>query len=267
MTASRIVIICEGPEDLAALRELLIRQWGFEPKRSWPPPAGEIRLQPMARGEVDLDVRAAGSRSHLISHWPTFIRTSSESNTVRTLGLSFDPNGDAEQRWRRTVFEDPWGSPPMQRDGEDYLACRAEGPQGPMVRVVPLPWSSSAPDFDKLDATTDGVPKQCLERLLVAAANARDAQRGAMIARWLDELQQDAGVSWKTAARLWHAVLFPEVGVADMATKAFGQDADLWSYLAPLLEASSLWSGLERMLGPAPSASAQRREPESPERR
>lgn len=227
------ILFCEGPEDLAALREWLKRRGCAPGRGAGTGPVGEARKQSMTLGPHAFELRAVGGRPNLFK-WPLEIR--GKTDPPARLALSFDPNGDGEPAWRRELFEKPWGPDlPPPSAGGSYLLAGTE--------IIPVPWQADVPvEF--------GLPdKHCLERLLVASALAAHPELRAPVQTFLAAVK-DTGrsASWKTAARTLHAALHPEVAIADLASKVFGQDTALWAKTQQLLAASPTERGLEAFL-------------------
>lgn len=235
----RILILCEGPADVAGLRELLSRRWGFDvlPATSLPA-VGDVRRQAMKsrREDLVLVVQAAKGRTALPAAWTREVRANSPSEPYGALGVCFDPNGDSERRWRELLFEKAWSEPLVPNADGDY--------QVNSLPVVPLPWSSESPVCSGLEDW------HSLDRIIVTAARVANPPLVSVVDQWIDQLRSlGREVSWKTAARLWHAVLFPDRNVPDVASQTFGQDAALWSAADPLLRGGTLWLGMSRLLG------------------
>lgn len=109
--------------------------------------------------------------------------------------------------------------------------------------VVPLPWIAETPIFDDLPDL------QNLERVLVGALHVAHPERSNVIEGWLNEVSERGwGQNWKTAAKLWHAVVYPK---AEMYDKVAGQDHAVGAKLVEILQGTLLWSGLERAFAPS----------------
>ncbi len=246
MSVRRVAILCEGPQDLEALRELLCRSYLMVPRRaiSAGPSGGERKaLLDSRTGDLSLELVVGGGRPGLHARWVKFARDMSPSEPYSRIGVSFDPNGDAEQDWRRLVFEEAWGDATIQKGPfGDYSAPVAALGTARPVDVVPLPWASESPLAYGLS------DHQSLDRILAAAARQLHPEFDPCVEAYLQcAARNGRSPGWKEAAKSWEALLFPKGG---FAAQAFGQDPSLWSAAQSLLTATTMWSGLQRLLAP-----------------
>jgi hypothetical protein len=252
MTERHVLLVCEGPDEIACIRELLNRKFGFEihpniPSRP-PPPAGEIRSVDMRSAERNLwvSVRAKEGKSQLVQLCRSEIQNMSPASPYERVGINFDPDGETEVQWRKSLFEESW-TPPLvpQRDGT-YLH--------EALPVIPLPWEGGATPFDHLE------DHHCLERLMLGAALQVEPELMKTIEGWLNEVDERLAHrllpgtpkrvyrNWKTATRMLAGLRFPDKSVPGVAQQFFGQNQELWTALEPTLQASRFWTGLEQLL-------------------
>ncbi len=266
MTERTVWIHCEGPEDAAALRELLHRVWRLEsrPRTGRQPLVGEPRRETFVSGELVVEVHVSSGKQGILREWPAHLRDQID-DSLAGLGLCFDPDEQAPTEWRRKLFEEPWeelAAPahldPLRPDGDGFVVPASALKIGHDVLVVALPWQSDAANYDRLDeveAEHGRPPKQCFERILLAAAKVAQPDRAELAERWVADLQHLPHITratWKTAVRLWHALAFPDKGTADVAAQVFGQDHALWDAAGAHVVGGPVWEGLHRLLGRPP---------------
>lgn len=235
----RVLIVCEGPEDLTALRELLSTAWGMKTQRGAGSLAGELRAQRMSHETCSVELRVANGKQDL----PRAVRE--ELDRIRNapgitgLGVCFDPDEQSVEEWHREFF-----GYPLHPDGSGDHAVD-------QIRVTPLPWDVVAqqpPPVSNPNQVT-------LEHLLWTALAGTHAPMKELVTRWLAELQAAPdGIkglkrNWKTAVRLCHALRMPERDVRDVASQVFGQDAALWDAVEIHLRGCTLWAGMGRLVG------------------
>jgi hypothetical protein len=160
--------------------------------------------------------------------------SNSPSEPIERMGLSFDPNGHDEAEWRRWMEAGLEGLG-LARDGWSYQA-------GGVV-LVPIPWEWPSPRHY-------GLPeKQSLERVAIDLLAATSAPQHELIAKWMGELSMAAHpVSWKTAARLWNALVRPDAAEHGFFGQVFGQHAPTRDLLAQRLPGTSLGEALRLLL-------------------
>lgn len=245
MTLRRI--LCEGPDDRAALRELLTR--GFEMKvrpRASSPPDARVELVPKAGGDLLVEIVVAGSDEKVLARAVEAEQFGSPATPVEILGLCFDPNGRTqEEQWRAWIEA---GLRPLnpQPVGDGW---RVSGPLG-AASVLPLPWQSprALPHY--------GLPdKHSLERIVIQALAEVHHDKHCAIADWtcrLSELKVDQRWVWKSALRLWNALVHPDVSGAALFDQLCGQDHAVGGGVRAVLEGTPLWLGLSAIAATPP---------------
>jgi len=144
VSARRLALLCEGPEDLVALREALLRQHGLVavPGVAAPGAGGPRRSELRTpRGDTLLTIIVGGGRPDIHTKWVKEVRSSSPSDPYVKIAVSFDPDGDPESDWRRQVFEEAWGAPALVPDARGGRSLRTRPPRdarpGPSRRGIP----------------------------------------------------------------------------------------------------------------------------------
>lgn len=94
----RTLILCEGADDRAALREIVGRNFGFSKSST-----AASRNETFALGDATLEFVVAGDKERVLRLASEALLANSPSHPVMRLGLSFDPNGHVETDWRRWI--------------------------------------------------------------------------------------------------------------------------------------------------------------------
>ena len=237
-------VLCEGPEDLSALRELAERQWAYRlPNGLHGSGAGGVRQwRGLASSGDEIMITVAGSRAQCAS-WPDLILQGSADRPYSHLGVSFDPNGELEPVWRKNMFEKVWQGAPLRSTPDGCYEVSVH-PSGVAVPVVPLPWSAPGPPFAGLEDA------HSLDRLVAQGCAMAYPELTPMVERWIGDLRGTSRpVDHKTAAALWRAILGPRTDLQGFAARVMGQDKRIWGAVAPLIQSSPLWNGLKTLLG------------------
>lgn len=241
---SRRRIICEGPDDRSALRELLVRHFGLQVKRGTAPALEKVEtLVPRGQAGPAVEIVIAGSKEKVRAQAIASEQYSSASDPIETLGLCFDPNGQSEAQWRSWLAA---GLAPLtpQTAGDGWTVATVAG----RARLLPLPWFSPAPVRYALPDHHN------LERVAIHALAEAYPSLAPAIARWVDELPGLGGTpSWKTALRLWNAVVHPDAAGASFLDKVCGQDHQTGLRVRALLDGTLLWRGLADIAAPPPA--------------
>lgn len=239
MSARRI--FCEGPDDRSALRELNTRG-GFGrtkdrtvSRSSTGPDRGDVFKK---EGSEDLELTVAGDKERVfVRALDLAFESASPSDPLTMVGLSFDPDDEAEPRWRRRIENafSAW-APVRETGGDGYILT---GPFAPIV-IVPLPWSMGAKPHAALP------DKHCLERVAGHSLSTVHVPLAKLVDKWLAEARDHGRApSWKMAARFWNGLVLAEVSGAAFFDKVFGQERSLGEACRNELAGSMLWRGLE----------------------
>jgi hypothetical protein len=224
------VIVVEGPDDLAALREVFQRVLACPQSKGgrfcWPD------------GDMETEVLVSRSKSRI----PQTVREqiARVPLPVIQVGVCFDPDKDSCDKamlWLTAACDLPaaWDA-----NGVCQVAV-----DGRTVDVVALPWDFG-PIFDELEDLRN------LERVALAVLARVDPTEGKLIEELLLKLRTaDKRVNWKTAFRLWAAVRYadsdPDTGGA--MAKVFGQDDAVRTALNAVLNETVFLGRLKRFAG------------------
>jgi hypothetical protein len=114
---TRGVLLCEGSDDLSALREILDRIFGFARAPSIRP---DDKRETWAQGDIVVELVLAKDRERVLSTAASLLSSNSPSDPATSLGLCFDPNGQDEAAWRSWIE----AKIQVRRAGWHYLAQR-----------------------------------------------------------------------------------------------------------------------------------------------
>jgi hypothetical protein len=233
MTVRRI--FCEGPDDQAALRELIKRGFQREIKSPKLSQRGTLFVRD---GTDEVELTVAGDRERVLSlARDTILENGSPSNPVTLFGVSFDPDGHRETEWREWIERAYQAWKPV-RQGEGWLLT---GPFGP-VELIPLPWHTALRPHVSLEDS------QNIERVAGLILSTVHPRLAGLIDKWLEEARAAGRTpDWKMSARFWNGLAHPATSGAGFFDKIFGQDPELRDEVRRALDGSLLWRGLERL--------------------
>lgn len=228
-------IFCEGPDDQAALRELIKRGFQREIK---PSPLSERGTLFVREGSEDVELTVARDRERvLLLARDTVLGSGSPSNPVTLFGVSFDPDGHSEIEWRGWI-ENRFREWKPVRQGEGWLLT---GPFG-AVELVPLPWYTAVRPHASLEDS------QNIERVAGRILSTVHPRLAGLIDKWLEEARAaDRTPDWKMSARFWNGLVHPATSGAGFFDKIFGQDPELRDEVRKAFDGTLLWRGLERL--------------------
>lgn len=232
------LIVVEGPDDLAALRELLDRRFGGQKK-------GQVATREHSFVWRDLETRIIMSNGK--DHMPELVHQRIRDLPTALfqftqMGICFDPDRHSDAQILQWLGSVSGASAAWDKDGGCPVSIGDRA-----VDVIALPWDIG-PIFDDLEDFRN------LERVALAVLAKSDTSEGALIEELLKKVQS-AGkkVSWKTAFRLWAAIRYadkdPDTGGA--MAHVFGQDEAVRTALDSVLCNSVLLSRLKKFAGTA----------------
>jgi hypothetical protein len=248
----RRVVLCEGPEDITAIREIAILL--FEAKTTstqTPGAAGQPRKLSLNIQGCDVEI-TAGRRGK--SGLP-------EELATKLLGLSVDNLGSAPNALQQiTVLFDPDEEPRhrMYARLEEQIAAEAkswklEGQPGDWIArrnasetvvVRAVHWRSPG-------SVVDGLPDyQNLERLICYVAAKAYPQEAKMVERWLGEISAaDKEPCWKAALHLWCALVEHKADERNAAARFLHQNDTCRPHVREAIQEVSLFRDLSQALG------------------
>jgi hypothetical protein len=237
---SKRLLLCEGPEDLAALREILHVHFSAT-RTEEPNPNSSSKVEQWSVGGKTIRLINALDRQRVLRFAVELITSDSPSDPIEWVGLSFDPNGDDEARWRAWL-EKGLQRLNLRRTGSSY---EANPPERIPLGIIPLPWLSTGPVHYGLSNS------QCLERCAIDALSATYPNHHRRVEKWINELRTEQPAhppSWKTAARLWNALSLPDVSGQGFYSQVFGNHEPLRLAILEGLTQSNLRASIEMLL-------------------
>jgi hypothetical protein len=249
----RRLVLCEGPADIAALREIGISFFGAKPL---PIPrsagaAGENRklLLLIEGSEVEITAvqRAKSGLPAALAiklHGLPVENSSDDPNALERITVLFDPDDESpEETCVRLAAEVSANAKAWKLDGSpgDWVA-RRNGNQAVILRAVS--WRSPG-------NVVDGLPDwQNLERLLCHVTAVAYPSEAKIVERWLGEISGPGKKpSWKAALHLWCALVEPKSDESNAAARFLHQNQTCRPHARAAIEQVSLFKDLSLALG------------------
>jgi hypothetical protein len=248
---SRRMVLCEGPDDVAALREIAMGIFGAvtpRPGVAWAESkagaAGQARGQLLLAGRARIEIRAVkNAKSQIakalateLAQLPPQVESDGELRTRQVAAL-FDPDDEGAERFFRDVEREvkrgatAWRLTELR--GGVWMARRQSG-ERLLLRAVP--WRGPGSPADGL------ADHQNLERLLCAIAARAYPAEAAMVERWLTEMSRMRATppGWKAALHLWCALVEEKASDANAAARFLHQNKVCLPCVEPALREVSL---------------------------
>lgn len=256
---SRRIVLCEGPDDVAALREIAIGIFGAAVPRSGASStetragaAGQARGQLVLAGRTRIEIRAVkNAKSQIakalateLAQLPPQIGGDGDQR-IRQVAAVFDPDGEGAERFHRDVEREvgrgakAWRFTAVKGGGV-WIAQRDAG-ERLLVRAVA--WRGPGAPVDGL------ADHQNLERLLCAIAARAYPAEATLVERWLTEIAQvrSAAAGWKAALHLWCALVEEKASDANAAARFLHQNKVCLPCVEPALREVSLLRDLRAL--------------------
>lgn len=247
----RVSIITEGPDDVAALTEILFRFFNARTAKSASPIVRE-RQQTLRLFEADkvtplgeLTITALANDGAIDDLLVAKIRAQpSDGADKERFALVYDPDersvSDCEARFDgriRALEASGWT---VERSNSVWKLVRAEPPTETSVRAIA--WQG------RCDTPPCLPDRQNLERLLCTINESTWPQGKTTVTRWLTEIDAQRAVlgvagkpTWKTAIHLWCALVDDKASEAAVVKRFLGQnEAARTSVKQALLDAGIL---------------------------
>jgi hypothetical protein len=249
----RRIVLCEGPADIAALREIGISLFGAQVQRTplSAGAAGETRklLLTVQGSQVEITAveRAKSGLPGALAtklHGLPFENSSDDRDALERITVLFDPDAESPDRMHASLADAVSASAKAWKlDGSpgDWVA-RRDASEAVIVRVVP--WRSPG-------SVVDGLPDwQNLERLLCHVAAAAYPAEAETVERWLGELSKAGkNPSWKAALHLWCAVVEPKADESNAPARFLHQNQTCRPHALEAIRQVSLFNDLSTALG------------------
>ena len=236
------LILCEGVDDLAALREVIARDC----RRT-----GAGRSDRFRKGDIRSFQFLDGDRPpvHLVSvdgkgKFPErlsfFIANPSLDDPFDVIGVCFDPDSQTKMQasaWIRKKCI-PQGAETSKTEHGFRVTLDER-----VTEVVPLPWCLGEV-FDQLE------DERNIERVALSILQDGAESESKLIDELLTHLRENqVETSWKTAIKLWNAVRLPASDGPGFLAQVFGQDDCLRASKNSLLEGTPLLASLKYICG------------------
>ncbi|HEY3352325.1 MAG TPA: hypothetical protein VGQ83_03685 [Polyangia bacterium] len=250
----RRIVLCEGPGDVAALREIAL--WVFhaeaQKRNAAAGAAGEEKRQLVRNGAALIELIAvANGKSGLGPTLVTTLKSLPPGNrpddeaAVESVSVIFDPDTQspglfcAELSAAVAANASDWT---LAGEPGTWVAHRAADEQ---VTIRAIHWRAPG-------AVVDGLPDtQTLERLLCFVAAQAYPEEALIVERWLGDLTTlGRKVGWKAALHLWCGLVEEKASETNAAAKFLHQNRTCAPLVRPIIEQVSLFNDLTPVLGP-----------------
>jgi hypothetical protein len=255
----RRIILCEGPDDLAALRELGIFLYGGKALKIGPSSggAGEERKVRLQAGTAVIDLVLVPNKDGKTGlpkglaeqlHAVPPIGPQPDEGDVALLATVFDPDSSSEAEFHGQIQQAIAGGAPawtlnIEREGV-WSAHRGSE----TLTVHCVAWRGPGPVVDALP------DHQNIERLLCAIAARAYPQEATLVERWTGEittLRKPKAQRWKVALHLWCALVCDKASEHSAAARFLHQDATCKPHVETTLGEVGLVEALRPLLQPA----------------
>jgi hypothetical protein len=247
------LVLCEGPDDLAALRQIATQEFqavsiktargsgaGLAREAVLQTPGG-IRVRILGKeGKSSLPELAAAELNGLPAQGaePAELRLSQ-------IAIVYDPDGQTETAFKDEVakaLKDGASAWTIEATAGGFLAKRNADE---VIDIRLSAWKGPGPVFDGL------ADLQSLERLICAVAAQAYPEEAKTVVKWLDEIATQKGKppKWKGAVHLWCAIIEPAAGEETAPVRFLGQNKACRPFVRPSLQAVALVECLKPILG------------------
>jgi hypothetical protein len=254
----RRVVLCEGPSDITALREIGISLFGAKVlgNRPMAGAAGEPRKLFLAVQGNGVEITAVECAK---SGLPEALATkllglpvedrASDPNALERITVLFDPDDESpDKMYARLADQVSAEAKAWKLEGKpgDWVVRRNSSES---ITLRAVPWRSPGD-------VVDGLPDcQNLERLICHIAASAYPEQAKIVERWLGEIPFAGNKpSWKAALHLWCALVEPKADESNAAAKFLHQNATCQPHVSAALEQVSLFKDLSLALGFSVSA-------------
>ncbi len=255
----RRLVLCEGPEDIAAVRALADGHFGWDSSNEGASPekrflsVGEERAYNLVQSDVlTVELRAVpGAKSAaLAAHFGDVLSNNFRDGQVEHVAVLFDPDTDtesAEFARLQEVIDAKRGEWQVARQQTQAHVAQWSFERRPSDRVTvhAIPWRCSGPLVDALEDA------QNLERLECEILTKAFPGLTSVVARWINEMRDAHGCqpTWKTAIHLWCALVEPKQSTATFAERVLHQQREWRAHAKDALSRTTLVDDLRPLLG------------------
>ena len=222
---SRRTIFCEGPDDLAALREIATRLLGATVLHGMPTGGASLeRIAQLQLEEGTVEVKAGGGKSELARRGALYLETLPPVPDIVQVSLLFDPDDEPVERFFASVPRAIHEHAPSWTlvDAPERAGCwRATRQEGESIVVAAVAWWG---DVEVLDGLSDA---QSLERVILSVARrALSEEELAFLVRVLEGIHALPGrrPTWKAAVHVLCALTDAKTPGHAMAQRFLGQN-------------------------------------------
>lgn len=249
-------VLCEGPEDISALREIAKRYFQAESITSPTSGAGQERTAMLrtVEGQLVRITAGTGGKSSLPANVATLLAglppQQGQRGDDRTASVSviFDPDDDRASTFYSdvdsTVLRD---APTWQLKEITPGRFRASRGAAERVLIRLIHWRAD-------NTVLNGLPDvQDLDRLLCQIAGSAYPADETLVRGWLAQIAQRPGRApkWKAAVHLWCALIEERATEVSAAARFLGQNAQCAAKAPNVLAQLSLWRDLRRIFAGA----------------
>jgi hypothetical protein len=251
---TRRIVLCEGPDDLTALREIALFIFhGRIEKHVMVSGAGEARKIDLRAGTVAVEIISSNGKRKL----PGLAAT-----TLMTLPAQMGPPDDAKVKRIALVF-DPDESLVSAFHNDIVQAIVRQATAWTLTSVAPGAWIARRSPGERVQllaigwkapgGVVDGLADhQNLDRLLCAMAAKAYPVEAQIVERWLNEVngarQPENRAKWKAALHLYCALVEEKASELSAPARFLHQNAMCKPHVRMILEQGGLLKALRPLL-------------------
>lgn len=263
MTTHRL-ILCEGPDDLNALRAVAQRLRWAQPAKAAGPGAGQERVLKLVSGDVNIEIGVPSKARGASGEGKSVLARSLAENLgalrpqvgagdegrVSLMAVVFDPDEEPAARFHAELEQAVRAHAPAWTlsSGPSPGTWRAEREAGEGVEIRAVHWRAPG-------GVLDGLPDHAnLERLMCAVAARAYPEDLEHVARWLGEINErrrEGGrkpASWKAAVHVWLAAVYDKADELNAATRFLHQQDECKAHVEGVLGEVGLVEELRPLL-------------------
>lgn len=265
---TRRIVVCEGPDDLNALRAVAqCLQWAQPIPSSGPGAgAGQERQLILRAGEDRVEIKVPSKARGATGEGKSALARM-VADALFDLPPQIGPPDESHLSLVAVVF-DPDEKPADDFHADVERATRAHAASWTLTNAgTPGVWRAQREAGENVDVRAvhwrapggvlDGLPDHAnLERLLCAVAARAFPGDVEHVARWLAEINerrlagQRKPATWKAAIHVWLAAVYEKADEHNAASRLLHQQAECRPHVQPILDDVDLVADLRPLLGP-----------------